>query len=192
MSDGRGPGQAKEEATAMTTVRPATAADIPELAAIYNEVMAASTAIFNDTPVTVENRLEWFEARRKQGFPVLVALDPHSGIAGFATFGDFRAWPGYRFTVEHSVHIRKDQRGQGIGRELMLALFPVATAMGKHVMIAGVDASNSASLTFHERLGFARIGTFREVGHKFGRWLDLTFLQKFLDAPGVPRTKTAR
>ena len=98
----------------------------------------------------------------------------------FATFGDFRAWPGYRFTVEHSVHVRSDCRGQGVGKELMKALFPRATALGKHVMIAGVDAANHASIRFHERLGFEKSGHLREVGHKFDRWLDLVFLQRWI------------
>jgi L-amino acid N-acyltransferase len=168
-------------------IRSATPADIPALTAIYNDVIATSTAIFNDKPVSVEDRLAWFETRAKQRFPVLVALDSDSHVVGFSTFGDFRAWPGYRFTVEHSVHLHKDWRGKGLGSELMMGLFPIATSMGKHVMIAGVDASNTASLAFHQRLGFEPIGTFREVGHKFGRWLDLTFLQKFLDGPGTGR-----
>jgi L-amino acid N-acyltransferase YncA len=168
-------------------IRTATPADIPELTAIYNDVIATSTAIFNDKPVSVEDRLAWFETRAKQGFPVLVAVDSGGQVAGFSTFGDFRAWPGYRFTVEHSVHIHNDWRGKGLGSELMTGLFPIASSMGKHVMVAGVDASNTASLAFHQRLGFEPIGTFREVGHKFGRWLDLTFLQRFLDAPGAGR-----
>jgi phosphinothricin acetyltransferase len=110
-------------------------------------------------------------------YPVLVAVDD-SGVIGFATFGDFRAWPGYRFTVEHSVHIRADRRGSGIGTQLLGALFPRAAALGKHMMIAGVDAANTSSIRFHERLGFEQAGCLREVGHKFDRWLDLVFLQR--------------
>ena len=100
--------------------------------------------------------------------------------AGFSTFGDFRAWPGYRFTVEHSVHVRADGRGRGLGTLLVQALFPRAGALGKHVMIAGVDAANSASIRFHERLGFHQCGHLREVGFKFDRWLDLVFLQRMI------------
>jgi L-amino acid N-acyltransferase YncA len=155
----------------------ATEADLPGLLAIYNDVLATSTAIFSCLPVTLADRRLWWQARRAQGYPVLVARDAR-GVAGFATFGDFRAWPGYRFTVEHSVHVRADGRGQGIGSQLVRALFPRAAALGKHVMIAGVDADNAASIRFHERLGFARAGTLREVGYKFDRWLDLVFLQR--------------
>ena len=102
------------------------------------------------------------------------------GVCGFATFGDFRAWPGYRFTVEHTVHVRADGRSRGIGTLLVQALFPRAAALGKHVMIAGVDAANAASIRFHERLGFTQSGRLREVGYKFDRWLDLVFLQRLL------------
>jgi L-amino acid N-acyltransferase len=110
---------------------------------------------------------------------VLVATDA-AGVAGFASFGDFRAWPGYRHTVEHSVHVREDRRGQGIGRALVTALVPLAERLGKHVMIASVDADNAASIAFHESLGFIQVARFREVGRKFDRWLDLVFLQRVL------------
>ena len=155
----------------------ATEADLAGLLGIYNEVIATSTAIYSDVPVTLEERRQWWRSRTAQGYPVLAARDAH-GVAGFATFGDFRAWPGYRFTVEHSVHVRANGRGQGVGTLLVQALLPRAAALGKHVMMAGVDADNAASIRFHERLGFARSGHLREVGYKFGRWLDLVFLQR--------------
>ena len=110
-----------------------------------------------------------------QGYPVLVAEDA-AGIAGFASFGDFRAWPGYRHTVEHSVAYPGGLPWPGTGRALVTGLFPLAEGLGKHVMIAGVDAENAASIALHERLGFDRVAHFREVGRKFDRWLDLVFL----------------
>ena len=113
------------------------------------------------------------------GYPVLIASDA-SGVAGFATFGDFRSWPGYRYTVEHSVHVRADLRGRGIGTQLVQSLFPRAEALGKHVMVAGIDAANTGSIRLHERLGFERTGELRQVGYKFGRWLDLVFLQRLI------------
>ena len=157
----------------------ATEADIAGLAEIYNEVIATSTAVYSCDPVTVAERRDWWRARVGQGYPVLVARDAR-GVCGFSTFGDFRAWPGYRFTVEHTVHVRADGRSRGIGTRLVQALFPRAAALGKHVMIAGVDAANAASIRFHERLGFTQSGRLREVGYKFGRWLDLVFLQRGL------------
>jgi phosphinothricin acetyltransferase len=160
-------------------IREARIEDVPGILAIYNDVMATSTAIYREEPATLAAHSDWFRQRTAAGYPVLVA-DDAAGIAGFASFGDFRQWPGYRFTVEHSVHVRGDRRGQGIGNALMHPLIARARAMGKHVMIAGVDAENEPSRRFHERLGFEKVAHFREVGFKFGRWLDLVFLQRFL------------
>jgi L-amino acid N-acyltransferase YncA len=161
-------------------IRDARVDDLPGLLAIYNEVIATSTAIYTEQPVTLDDRVAWWNARVAQDYPVLVATDS-SGVIGFASFGDFRAWPGYRFTVEHSVHVRADRRGSGVGTALMRVLLAKASGIGKHVMIAGVDADNQSSLQFHERLGFTRVAHFSQVGFKFERWLDLVFLQRFLD-----------
>ena len=158
-------------------IREAREEDLEGLVAIYNEVIATSTAIYSNTPVSLADRRQWWQARLAAGYPVLTARDA-AGVAGFASFGDFRAWPGYRFTVEHSVHVRADGRGRGVGTLLVRALLPRAAALGKHVMIAGVDAANAASIRFHERLGFEKSGHLREVGYKFDRWLDLVFLQR--------------
>jgi len=160
-------------------VEDAREGDLEGLVAIYNDVLATSTAIFSYVPATLEERIEWWRARASQGYPVLVARDAR-GVLGYASFGDFRAWPGYRFTVEHSVHVRADGRGRGIGTVLVTELIGRAAALGKHVMIGGVDADNTASIRFHERLGFEQAGRLREVGYKFERWLDLVFLQRRL------------
>ena len=155
----------------------ATEADLPGLLEIYNAVIATSTAVFSTQPATLAERLEWWRARTAQGYPVLIARDGE-GVRGFATFGDFRAWSGYRFTVEHTVHVHAASRGAGLGTQLMQALLARAAALGKHMMIAGVDAANAAAIRFHERLGFERAAVLREVGCKFDRWLDLQFLQR--------------
>ncbi len=157
----------------------ASESDLPGLVAIYNEVIANSTATFTTTAVTVDERRAWWRARIAAGYPVLIAHDAH-GVAGFATFGDFRAWSGYRFTVEHTLHVRADARGRGTGTQLLLELVERARTLGKHVMIAGVDADNAASIRLHERLGFTFGGRLREVGYKFERWLDLVVLQRVL------------
>lgn len=168
-------------------VRPALAADLPGILAIYNDVVRTSTAIYALDPVTLDERRAWFEARQALSYPVLVAVEDDD-VLGFASFGDWRgAWGGYRYTVEHSVHVRAGARGRGTGRGLVEALVPLALGLGKHAMIGSVDASNEASLRFHERLGFQPVAHFREVGHKFGRWLDLVFVQRILDAPGARR-----
>ena len=168
-------------------LRDATDEDLPGILDIYNDVIANSTAVYATAPSTLSERREWLAARRERGFPVLVAT-AGLGIAGFASFGDWRGtWNGYRFTVEHSVHVRATDRGRGVGRRLVEALLPRAVALGKHVMIGGIDAANDASQRFHAGLGFKRVAHFTEVGHKFGRWLDLVFVQLTLDPTGASR-----
>ena len=165
----------------------AVEADLEKITEIYNDVIRTSTAVFSDAPVTVEDRVAWWKARVAQGYPVLVARD-EDGVAGFATFGDFRAWPGYRFTVEGTIHIDASVRRRGVGAALMEVLIQRARAAGKHVMVAGVDEANIASLRFLEGNGFERAGQLREVGHKFDRFLDLVFLQYTLEPlPGDDR-----
>ena len=161
-------------------IEDATDDDLPAVVAIYNQVLLTSTAIYREEPATIEERQAWNDTRKKNGYPLLVARTDDAPVAGFATFGDFRAWPGYRFTVEHSVHIAEKLRGQGIGTALMQVLLARGTALGKHVMVAGIDADNGGSIRMHERLGFEQTGHLKEVGFKFGRWLDLVFMQRRL------------
>ena len=161
------------------TISAAARPQLPEIRDIYNEVIRNSTAVFSDVEVTLENREAWFDAKRVAGFPVLAAADS-SGVVGFGTFGEFRSWPGYRHTVEHSVHVRADYRGRGAGRALVQALLQEAARMQKHVMIAGIDAKNVTSISLHETLGFQTVGELKEVAFKFGRWLDLKFMQRLI------------
>jgi L-amino acid N-acyltransferase YncA len=165
----------------MVTIGNASHQDLPEILAIYNEVIRNSTAVFSELEYTPERGRDWFDGKTSSGFPFIVARND-SGVVGFASFGDFRSWPGYRHSVEHSIHVRHDCRGQGVGRTLLIALKARATAMHKHVMIAGIDADNLASIRLHQSLGFINVGQFKEVGFKFGRWLDLVFLQCILAA----------
>jgi L-amino acid N-acyltransferase len=161
-------------------VRAATHADLSGILTIYNDVVATSTAIYTDQPSTLEQRRAWFDDRVSRGFPVLVAAQGGT-ILGFTSFGEFRgAWPGYAFTVEHTVLVGEGQRGRGVGRALLEALLPIAAAMGKHVILGAIDADNDASLRFHARLGFEHVAHMKQVGRKFDRWLDLVFMQKFL------------
>lgn len=159
-------------------VRTATEADLPGMLVIYNEIVRNSSAVYTEQEATLEDRRAWLAGRTAQGYPVLVATD--GSVLGYSTFGDFRPWPGYRRTVEHSVYVRADMRGQGLGTALVEPLFGMAAGLGKHVMVAGIDAANPASIRLHERLGFERAGLLREVGTKFDRWLDLVFMQRFI------------
>ena len=162
-------------------IRDATPDDARAIADIYNDAVANTTAIWNDAGVDADNRRAWIAGRAAQGYPVLVAIGDDGSVAGYASFGDWRAFDGYRHTVEHSVYVRGDARGGGIGRALMLALIDRARAAGKHVMVAGIEAGNAGSIALHERLGFRHVGLMPQVGAKFGRWLDLAFLQLVLD-----------
>lgn len=157
--------------------------DTPGILAILNDVILHTTAVYTDRPETLEERLAWMRHRRTLGFPVLVAeCVREGGIIGFASFGDFRGgWAGFRHTVEHSVHVRADARGRGVGQTLVATLLEQARAMGKHVMVASVDAENARSLNMHEKLGFTRVAHMPQVGCKFGRWLDMVMLQVVLN-----------
>ncbi|HLH90784.1 MAG TPA: GNAT family N-acetyltransferase [Xanthobacteraceae bacterium] len=159
-------------------IRDAAEDDLPGILAIYNHVIAHTTAVYTETPAPLEDRRAWLNARRDARLPVLVADD--GGVIGFASFGDFRPWPGYARSVEHSVHVREDARGRGVGSALMRRLIEEAQARDKHVMIGGIDAANTASIALHRKLGFFDAGVLREVAQKFGRSLDLLFMQKML------------
>lgn len=172
-------------------IRDAETHDIEGITAIYNDAVEHTTAIWNDTKVDAANRLAWLRDRGLAGYPVLVAVNEAEEIVGYASFGDWRAFDGYRHTVEHSVYVRSDQRGGGIGRALMEALIERARAIGKHVMVAGIEAGNAGSIRLHEKLGFERVGLLPEVGTKFGGWLDLAFLQLRLDERTEPDRRGA-
>ena len=158
--------------------RPEDAAAITE---IYNDAVRNTTAIWNEETVTIQNRADWIAAKQKDGWPLLVMEDEQGILAGYATYGPWRAWDGYRHTVEHSVYVEKDHRGQGIGKMLMQALISEARQTDIHVMVAGIEAGNEASIKLHEKLGFKDAGRLSEVGTKFGKWLDLAFLQLTFD-----------
>jgi len=144
-------------------IRDAVLSDFEEIKEIYNQIVLTSTATYNDWPATLEERVAWWQSRRAQGFPVLVAASETAGndsqltgersIPGFASFGEFRAWPGYRFTVEGTVHVHSSLRGQGVGTALLQELAARARSMGKHVPVAGVDAGNDSSSAFWRASG---------------------------------------
>ena len=167
-------------------VRDAGPDDIEGIRAIYNDAVLHTTAIWNERVVDTANRLAWLGDRRRAGYPVLVAVEGEDAVLGYASFGDWRAFDGYRHTVEHSVYVRADCRGRGIGATLMTRLIERARRAGKHVMVAGIDAGNAGSIRLHEKLGFRQVGLLPEVGTKFGRWLDLAFLQLTLDGRDDP------
>lgn len=160
------------------SIRPATEADLPAILAIYNDAVENTTAIWNEKPADLANRKAWFADRTGKGFPVLVA--ERDGVIGYGSFGDFRPFDGYRVTVEHSVYVSKDARGQGAGETLLASLIAEAKRMQKHNMIGGIDASNAPSIALHVKFGFEEVGRMPGVGEKFGKPLDLVLMQKVL------------
>lgn len=161
-------------------IREATEADLGGILGIYNDAVVNTTAVWNDTPFDLEDRRRWYLHRRSLGYPVLVAVEGGE-VLGFGSFGDFRAFHGYRHTVEHSLYVRRDRQRQGIGGRLLQALMERARDMGKHVMIAGIEAGNLPSMQLHARWNFKEVARMEQVGTKFGRWLDLVFMQLILD-----------
>jgi L-amino acid N-acyltransferase len=166
-------------------IRDALPADAAAILPIYNHAALETTAIWNDGASDLAGREAWLAARRAAGFPVLIA-ERDGDVCGFASFGDFRAWDGYRFTVEHSIYVDPGQHRGGVGRALLAALIERARAAGKHAMIGGIEAGNTASIGLHVSLGFREVGRLPQVGAKFGQWLDLVFLQLTLDDRATP------
>jgi L-amino acid N-acyltransferase len=166
-------------------IRTAIEADLPGILDIYNDAILNTTSVYNYLPHTLEMRREWFEQKQRDGFPVLVA-EQNGIVVGFSTYGHFRAWAAYKYSVEVSVYVHPEHRGKGIARLLYPPLFEKAREQQLHALMAGIDASNIASIKLHERFGFKTVGLFKEVGYKFDQWLDLQFMQLILETPVHP------
>ncbi len=154
--------------------------------AIFNEAIATSTALYDYKPRSEESMSGWFEVKAKGNYPVLGVENGAGELLGFASYGSFRAWPAYKYTVEHSVYVDAHSRGQGVGRMLLGALILAAEKQDYHVMVGGIDAANAVSIKLHESLGFRSCGIVKHAGFKFGRWLDLAFYQLILRTPAAP------
>ncbi len=168
-----------------TRVRPATEADLPAILAIYNEVIANTTAAYVFEPHTLEMRQQWFAELKAGGWPVIV-VESEGTIVGFGCIGVFRSKPGYKYTGEHTVHVHAEHRGKGIGRVLLSALIEEAKHMELRTLIGGIDSANAASIAFHASFGFVECARIKDVAYKFGRWLDLVFMQLILPGPSAP------
>ena len=153
---------------------------------ILNEAIRNSTALYDYRERAPEAMDPWFATKRAAGYPVIGAVDDDGVLLGFASYGRFREREAYKYSMEHSLYVRHDRRGQGIGAALMPALVDAARARGVHVLVGGIDLANTASIALHERFGFVHAGTIREAAFKFGRWFDLGFWQRVLDTPAEP------
>lgn len=169
-------------------IRQGTEADCEAIAEIYNHAVKHTAAIWNDKTVDTENRVNWLRQRQEKGFPVRVA-EENGAVIGYASYGDWRSFDGFRHSVEHSVYVHPSHSRKGIGRALLADLVDVARDKGVHVMVAAIESQNMASLHLHEQLGFVVTGQMPQVGTKFGRWLDLTFMQLQLDTRTDPDSR---
>lgn len=161
------------------TIRPAQMNDLPAILAIYNDAVLHTTATYDNEPSTLEQRAAWYGERTGQGFPVLAA-EQAGAVVGFGTYGTYKPRHGYRYTAEHSVYVAPEWRGQRVGHALLARLIEVARQQGLHALIGTVDAENIVSIRLHQSLGFGQVAHLREVGHKFGRWLDIVLLELIL------------
>lgn len=152
---------------------------------ILNEAIVHTTAIYDYQPRPLESMDGWFKSKIEGKFPVVGMFDGDRNLLGFGTYGRFRNWPAYKYSVEHSVYIKESARGKGIGCLLLAELIRIAETQGYHTLVAGIDSGNAISIRLHEKLGFAHSGTIVQAGYKFGRWLDLAFYQKILATPLV-------
>jgi L-amino acid N-acyltransferase len=154
---------------------------------ILNEAIVSSTALYDYVPRSPESMRTWFDAKAAKDFPVIGVVDEDGQLLAFASYGTFRAWPAYKYSVEHSVYVHTKQRGNGLGEMLMHELISCAKAQDYHTLVGVIDRDNEASIAFHEKLGFRHGGTLSQVGFKFGRWLDVAFYQLLLASPAMPQ-----
>jgi phosphinothricin acetyltransferase len=165
---------------------PCTERHLPAIGEILNDVILTSTSLYEYAPRTPAQMADWYQRRIAGNFPVLGIESAEGALAGFATYGPFRTFPGYKYTIEHSLYVEKSHRGQGIGKALLRALIADAEARQFHVMVGVIDAVNEESIRFHRAFGFTLCGAIRQAGYKFGRWLDVEFHQLILRTPAIP------
>ncbi|MDT8715696.1 N-acetyltransferase family protein [Clostridium sp. 19966] len=166
-------------------IREAQVKDIKDILEIYNDAILNTTAIYSYKPHTIEQRTEWFNEKKKEGYPVFVYEEDGKAV-GFATYGQFRPWPAFKYSIEHSIYVHKAYRNKGIAKALMQKLIKAAEEEGYAIIVAGIDSANKGSLLMHEKLGFKHVGTIEKAGYKFDRWLDLVFYQLNLSGPKNP------
>lgn len=168
-----------------TIIREADEQDLRAILNIYNDAILNTTSVYNYEAHTLDMRREWFEHKKKEHLPVFVSVQG-TEVTGFSTYGPFRIWAAYKYTAEVSVYIHPEHRGKGIARLLYPPLFERAEQQQLHALVAGIDADNRASIKLHQHFGFTQVGHFKEVGYKFGKWLDLIFMQRNLTTPHHP------
>jgi phosphinothricin acetyltransferase len=167
---------------------------LPMILEILNEAILNSTALYDYKPRTMDMMREWWGNKLKGRYPVIAAVEDLTqeqggttpAFLGFASYGPFRQFPAYKYTVEHSLYVHKNHRGRGVGQFLLQSIIARARDQDYHVVVGGIDSGNTASIALHQKFGFELVATMPEVGFKFGRWLDLCFYQLLMDTPAQP------
>ncbi|MBV7263099.1 N-acetyltransferase [Photobacterium sp. WH24] len=154
--------------------------------AIFNDAILNTTALYEYQPRTMDIMQTWFATKTANQFPVIGIENDAGELMGFASYGSFRAWAAFKYSVEHSVYIHPQHQGKGLGRKLMDALIQAAREQNYHVLVGGIDSTNTGSIALHKKLGFEYSGTIKQAAYKFERWLDLDFYQLILDTPKQP------
>jgi L-amino acid N-acyltransferase YncA len=166
-------------------ILPATIEHLDGILEIYNDAILNTTAIYNYLPYSSKDIKQWFAEKKIANHPVFVAMVNNS-VAGFTSYGHFRVRPAYKYSVEHSVYVHPDFRQRGIAKKLLTKIIEVAKENNVHALVAGIDADNKVSIALHEQFNFVIVGNIKEVGYKFNKWLDLTFMELLLDVPKNP------
>lgn len=161
------------------TIRDAKQEDIKAILEIYNDAILHTTAVYSYDPLTYPMMDQWYREKAEKKLPVFVA-ESGGVVAGYASYGPFRPWPAYRYTIEHSIYVDRAFRRRGIAGSLLERLIRAARENGVHCIVAGIDSENGDSIRLHRRFGFAESGLLSQVGYKFDRWLDLQFMQLVL------------
>lgn len=167
-------------------LKPCTEKQLPEILAIFNDAILNSTALYDYKTRSLETMYAWYVDKQKGNYPVIGAFDANDTLLGFATYGMFRVRPAYKYTVEHSVYVQKDKRGNGLGKVLLHEIVNKAKEQNFHVLVGVIDTSNTVSMKLHENEGFVLTGIIKETGYKFGKWLDAAFYQLILKTPENP------
>lgn len=153
---------------------------------ILNDAILNTTALYDYKPRTPQMMDQWFEAKKRGDYPVIGVYGDHNELLGFATYGPFRNWPAYKYTVEHSIYVKSNSRGKGVGKILLQEIIQFGVHQNYHVLVGGIDTSNNHSIKLHEKFGFKHSGTIEHAGFKFGKWLNLAFYQLILSTPENP------